>query len=267
MPDFLFDHSLQIYKEIMKSDHIFLFSDYDGTLVHFKDKPTEVTTPEKIKTIIRKLIINPKIMMIIVTGRSLQDIKKLLDIKGLHFIALHGLCIETSTGEQFKWKQAEQTLSLIKIIKKNMQYKLRDEKEVFLEDKEFTLVFHYRLAPKDKIQIWQKKFKEIVKKNDKKKILEIIHGEKVLEARPKGWNKGKAIESFITRNTSAKNILSIYIGDDITDEDAFRFLGKRGISIYVENKSKRKTLAHYWVKNPDEVESFLQSLTQWLCID
>ena len=119
----------------MKSDHIFLFSDYDGTLVHFKDKPTEVTTPEKIKTIIRKLIINPKIMMIIVTGRSLQDIKKLLDIKGLHFIALHGLCIETSTGEQFKWKQAEQTLSLIKIIKKicNINYGMK--KKFFLRIK------------------------------------------------------------------------------------------------------------------------------------
>ncbi|HUS99839.1 MAG TPA: trehalose-phosphatase, partial [Candidatus Thermoplasmatota archaeon] len=80
--------------------------------------------------------------------------------------------------------------------------------------------------------------------------------------RPKGWNKGKGIELFLARFTAVKNILPLYIGDDITDEDAFRFLGKRGITIYVANTSKRKTSARYWVKNPNEVCSFLQSLAQ-----
>lgn len=264
MPDFLFDHILQINTKILKSGFIFLLLDYDGTLIPFKDKPSDVTTPKKIKKIIRELIKNQKIMVIIVTGRSLYDIKKLLNINGLSFIALHGLCIETSDGVQFSWKQSNQVQLLIKQIKKDIEDEIKKENGAFLEDKGLTLVLHYRLLSINKIQKIKKKFKNAVNTNDRKNILEIINGEKVIETRPKGWNKGKAIEMLLTKYAKKKDIFPIYIGDDITDEDAFKVLKKRGISIYVANQSKRMTTARYWVKNPDEVFCFLQSLSQLL---
>jgi len=264
MPDFLFDHSVEINKKILKSNSIILFLDYDGTLVPFKEKPTEVITPQKIKQMMRELIKNPKVKVVIVTGRPLREIKKLLRIEGLSFIALHGLHIETVDGPPFSWKQADQARLLIKTIKEDMQQKLKDEKGAFLEDKELTIVLHYRLLPTNRIRIMRDKFKKIVQTIDKKKILEIINGAKVIEARPKGWHKGKAIEMFLASHTKIKNNLPIYIGDDVTDEDAFQFLVKRGITIYVTNKSKRKTTAQYWVKNPDDVFFFLQSFSQLL---
>lgn len=262
MSDFIFDHSFQINKNILKSRSIFLFLDYDGTLVSFKDRPTDVTTPRKVKNIINKLIKNPKMMVIIVTGRSLIDIKKLMNMNGLSFIALHGLQIETTSGFQFFWEQADQARLLIKRIKEHMILGLEKEKGAFIEDKELTVVLHYRLLPTNRIQNILHKFKEVVNCYDTNKILEIIHGNKVIEARPKGWNKGKAIEMFLTQHAEKQDVLPIYIGDDVTDEDAFEFLGKKGISIYVSNLSKRKTAAQYWVKNPDDVFFFLQSLSQ-----
>jgi trehalose 6-phosphate phosphatase len=262
MSDFLFNYSTTINRNILRSNSIFLFLDYDGTLVPFKDKPTEVITPNKIKQIIKKLIKNPKIKVIIVTGRPLYEIKKLLNIKGLSFIALHGLHIEEANGLKSKWKQANQARMLIKAIKKDMQPALKYEKGTFLEDKELTLVLHYRLLPTNKVQVIRKKFKKVVRTIDKKKILEIINGAKLIETRPKGWHKGKAVEKFLTSQIKVKNYLPIFIGDDITDEDAFRILEKRGITIYVANKSKRKTAAQYWVKDPDDVFTFLQSLTK-----
>ncbi|MBN1860636.1 MAG: trehalose-phosphatase [Candidatus Thermoplasmatota archaeon] len=246
----------------MRADALILFLDYDGTLVPFKDRPTEVRTPEKIIIILRQLIKNPKIRVVIVTGRSLYDIKKLLKMKGLFFIALHGLQTETSDGMQYSWKQAEQARFLIQRIKKTMQEELSQETGAFLEDKNLTVVLHYRLLHPERIPDLQQRFKNIVQSNDKKKILEIIKGAKVLEVRPKGWNKGKAIELFLAKQQNKKNILPLYIGDDITDEDAFQMLGKRGISIYVKNESTRKTAAQYWVKNPDDVFSFLKSLAR-----
>ena len=265
MPDFLFDHTLHIEKKILNSYSIFLFLDYDGTLVPFKHKPTEVTTPEKIKKIIRQLIKNPKLQIIIVTGRTLHDIQNLLNLKGLSFIALHGLYIKTSNGSQFNWKSADQTRLLIKEIKENMEKELLEKEGAFLEDKGLTLVLHYRLLSSNRIQIIRGKFKKIVFTHDKNQVLEIINGAKIIETRPKGWNKGTAVEMFLKKYTNKKNILSIYIGDDITDEDAFQFIGKKGISIYVANQSKRMTAAQYYVKNPDEVLIFLQSLCKILC--
>lgn len=264
MADFLFNHLLQIEKKLLESNSIVLFLDYDGTLVSFKDRPTEVNTPKKIKKIIRQLIKNPKIIVIIVTGRSLHDIKKLLHIKGLSFIALHGLQIETLGGFKYSWEQANQARLLVKSIKEHLQKEFKTEKGVIIEDKELTIVLHYRLLPVHKRQNVLNKFKKIVSYTDTKKIFEIIKGEKVIEARPKGWNKGKAIELFLAKHMKKKNFLSIYIGDDITDEDAFKYLGGKGISIYVSNQSKRRTAAQYWVNDPDEVFFFLQFVSQFI---
>jgi trehalose 6-phosphate phosphatase len=264
MPDFLFDHLPQIYKKIFKSEHIFLFLDYDGTLVPFRDSPSLVKTPQEIQEVLKQLIKNPKVSIIIVTGRQLHDIKKLMNMKGVSFIALHGLDIKTADKMQFTWDNATQARSLIKAIKKDMQKRLSHEKGAFLEDKELTLVFHYRLLAQKRVHGLREAFKKIVNTLDTQNILEVINGVKIIEARPKGWNKGKGIELFLTRYAAVKNILPVYIGDDVTDEDAFRFLGKRGITIHVTNRSKRKTAACYWVKNPHEVYSFLYSLSNLL---
>lgn len=264
MPDFLNDHLLRIQEKIRKSDHIFLFLDYDGTLVFFKEKPTDVTTPEHVKKIIRQLIKNQKMTVIIVTGRPLQEIRNLLNIRGLSFIALHGLSIKTPNEPQYSWEQATQARMLIKAIKNDMQEKLKDDKRAFLEDKELTLVFHYRLVPSKNARPLREAFKTTVHTLDKKKILEVMNGAKVIEARPKGWNKGKAVEMFLARHEKGKNNLPIYIGDDITDEDAFHVLTKKGITIHVTNTSRRKTAARYRVSNPDDVFSFLQFLHQEL---
>lgn len=263
MPDFLNDHLLRIQEKIRKSDHLFLFLDYDGTLVFFKEKPTDVTTPEHVKKIIRQLIKNKKMTVIIVTGRPLQEIRKLLNIQGLSFIALHGLTIKTPNEPQYSWEHAAQARLLIKAIKNDMKEKLKD-KRAFLEDKELTLVLHYRLLPSKKARPLREEFKTTVRTLDKKKILDIMNGAKVLEARPKGWNKGNAVEFYLACHDKGKNNLPMYVGDDITDEDAFLVLKKEGITIQVANTSKRKTAARYWVNNPDEVFSFLQFLHQEL---
>jgi trehalose 6-phosphate phosphatase len=100
---------------------------------------------------------------------------------------------------------------------------------------------------------------KIVKTVGNDKSLELMHGEKVVEIRPKGWNKGKAVE-LIYINYASKNVLPVYIGDDTTDEDAFQVIGNQGISIFVKNDSNRSTIANYWLKNPDDVLKFLKSI-------
>lgn len=261
MPKYLFDHTAEIFEIIEQADETVLFLDYDGTLVSFKDKPTEVVTPIKVENVLKNLIQIPTFTVFIVCGRALHEIKNLLDIEGLSFAALHGLQIELSDGKTFSWEPAEGAKPFLKKIKEKVLYEFKNEKGIYIEDKEFTLAFHYRLLPEEKIKEAIEIFIKTVEKIDKENRLEIIHGSKVVEARPRGWHKGKATE-HILNNIEHTNTFPIYIGDDTTDEDAFNHLGNHGLTIFVSNNSKKSSSAQYWLKNPDDVLLFLKSLLE-----
>lgn len=262
MTEHIYNHLNIIYYKIDKADKIYLFLDYDGTLVYFKNRPKDVITPDKVKTILHNLSQNPKFNIFIISGRTLHEIKQLIDIKGLSFAALHGLQIELSSGKSFFWKEVKNLRPTLEKLKEILLYKFKDEKGLFIEDKELTLALHYRLLPKEKTKDVIENFSNIFKKINNNNTLEVIYGAKVIEARPKGWHKGKAVELILKNISENINFLPIYIGDDITDEDAFKQLGKKGITIYVTNGSKSPTAARYYLKNPDEVINFIQSLSK-----
>jgi trehalose-phosphatase len=92
-----------------------------------------------------------------------------------------------------------------------------------------------------------------------------MDGKKVYELLPDiDWNKGKAVLWLLeTLGLEGRNALPVYIGDDRTDEDAFRALEKRGVAILV-SEHPQVTAANYWLKNPEEVQRFLQQVTDCL---
>ena len=259
MPDYLFYHLYQISEKINKADEIFLFLDYDGTLVSFENRPQDVVTSSEVKKVLSNLLQHQNFKIIIVTGRTLSEIKKLLDLDGLSFAALHGLQIELSNGKIYKCKSSNDFQRILKNIKDLAEKRYQSEKGIFLEDKEFTLAFHYRMLAEEKIKDIVDSFIEIVKTTDTDNKLDILHGSKVSEIRPEGWNKGKAVE-LISSNTNSNNTIILYIGDDTTDEDAFQYLNNQGITVFVSNNTNRSTMAKYWLKNPEEVINFLKSL-------
>jgi trehalose-phosphatase len=91
--------------------------------------------------------------------------------------------------------------------------------------------------------------------------LRTITGKKVYEFQPDiGWNKGRAVAWLLeTLGLEQPEVLPLYIGDDLTDEDAFRALEKRGVGIVV-TEELRPTAARYALKGPAEVERFLREL-------
>lgn len=260
MPKYLFDYCSEIFRSLNKADTVALFLDYDGTLVSFKDTPTSVVTPANVVTVLNNLIQHPKFMVFIVSGRPLQELKILLPLTGLSFVALHGLQIELSTGNTFNWKSAENTLPLLKKLKKQAVYAFKKDDGVLIEDKKFTVAFHYRLLPSDKIEEAITRFMKIVKGIDNHHLLDIIHGEKVVEVRPNGWHKGKALEVILRHNHRCNKSVPVYIGDDTTDEDAFRYIGDDGVTIVVLNDASKVTAASYWLQDPADVVRFLNFL-------
>ncbi len=260
MTKYLFDHTHEIVNKIEKTNHIFLFLDYDGTLVSFQQRPQDVKTPSEVITILNQLIKHPSYTVFVITGRPLQEIKQFLPLKGLSIVGLHGIEIEWENGETYFWKQASTIKTLLKKIKKQAETIFKNQKEIIIEDKTYSLAFHYRLLPENKVQPIIETIESISKKIDKENQIQLIYGSKVIELRPQGWNKGHAV-NLLLHKYSSDSILPIYIGDDTTDEDAFNQIKKQGITIYVKNNERRQTAAEYVVSDPDDVLFFLQSLS------
>jgi trehalose 6-phosphate phosphatase len=128
-----------------------------------------------------------------------------------------------------------------------------------LERKHFSVAAHYRnVNENDALRVALAVDTVAAKHRE----LRRIDGKKVYELLPDiDWNKGKAVLWLLeTLGLEGRNTLPIYIGDDRTDEDAFRALEKRGVAILV-SEQPQATAARYSLKNSDEVECFLRALT------
>lgn len=256
MIEYLFDHLGEIEDIIkIKKENLALFLDYDGTLVPFKDRPEDATPPNALIGILKRLVDRRKFVIWIISGRMIDEIEEMLPIKGLHFAGLHGLQIDFPNGK-FVWDGAKESIPILDKIKKEVFAKFGNENAIRIKDKIFTLALNYRCFTGE-IGKLKEKFVEIVSKyNDG--TLEIIHGAKILEVRPKGWNKGTAVEMILKK---IPNAMPIYIGDDRTDEDAFNYINSiDGITIIANEKEAN---AKFYLRGQREVLSFLNILSEW----
>ena len=245
----------EIRKTIDKFNQIALFLDYDGTLVPFKDRPEYATPPQTLIELLRRLVDTSNFVVSIVSGRPIADLKRMLPIKGLSFLGLHGLEIEF-LGKTFVWEISKNLKPIVRKIKEKLVARFSGEEGVLIEDKVLTLALHYRMLKTEKVEPIKRDFLQIVDQENNGG-LEIIDGANVLEVRPKGWNKGKAVQLALK---DLGNVLPFYIGDDTTDEDAFRIIDS-GITVRVSN-SREKTHAKFYLRNTDEVMIFLNWLLE-----
>jgi len=143
---------------------------------------------------------------------------------------------------------------------------LIDIEGVIVEDKGFSLSVHYRLVKKSEEKVVADIFKQITSPLLREGKIRVTSGKKVWEVRPPiDWHKGKAVETIIKEMRpvlGGKQVLTIYLGDDTTDEDAFRIIHRpQGWSIFVglENPSSN---ADYFLDSTNEVVTFLSRLLE-----
>jgi trehalose 6-phosphate phosphatase len=127
-----------------------------------------------------------------------------------------------------------------------------------LERKHFSVAAHYRNVSENDTFKVALAVDAVAARHPE---LRRIDGKKVHELLPDiDWNKGKAVLWLLeTLELERGNVLPIFVGDDRTDEDAFRALEKRGVGILV-SEQPQITAASYWLNNPEEVERFLREL-------
>ena len=255
---YLFDDWKNIQKKIQRSSLILLASDYDGTLTPIVSRPELAKLRNNIRKILVSLSKCDKFKVGIISGRRLSSVEGLVRVKNIYYAGNHGLEIK-GPKVNFTHPAYYYFRPCIKTIKERLKKRLKGIKGLIVEDKSLTLSVHYRLVDSENIAMLKRIFRETVASYIKKNSIRIFSGKKVFEIRPPvEWDKGKALEMIESLTKTRSKQLRIYLGDDTTDEDAFKVLSVKDISVFVGKKKKSK--ARYFLNDTHEVEDFLKRL-------
>lgn len=258
---YFFDVWQRVRKRLL-GKHVILMLDYDGTLAPICDTPGEARLPYASKEVLLRLAASAFCKIAIISGRTLADIKKMVDLKGIIYVGNHGLQIE---GPKIKFESPVPSgyRKLLNVLKEELTRKLSCVKGVFIEDKQLTLTVHFRLVAKKQVAFVKTVFHETVIVALVRNKIKIKPGKKVLEIRPPvNWDKGKSVLWLLGRYKFmlGNNTIPLYMGDDVTDEDAFKALLRKGITVAVGKDSDSS--AQYYLRSPDEVKECLLRIAQ-----
>ncbi|MCL4558165.1 MAG: bifunctional alpha,alpha-trehalose-phosphate synthase (UDP-forming)/trehalose-phosphatase [Deltaproteobacteria bacterium] len=229
---------------------MFLFLDYDGTLAPIADRPQAAVLDKDVRAVMDRL--RTVCPMAVVSGRMLSDIMDRVGIKDIIYVGNHGAEIWDGTGI-VPGSDGPVDTGVLDEFKERVSSVLGDVDGVVIEDKGRTISVHYRNVDPRRIDRVTGDFRRVA--DGYADRLRITSGKGVLEARPlDAWDKGDAV-SWILRNFGAGR-MPVYVGDDATDEDAFRVINRTGVSISIG----RNIHAQCYLGEQAEIREFLEWL-------
>jgi trehalose-phosphatase len=231
------------------------FLDYDGTLTPIVDRPDKAIMAEDMRETLKRL--SDKFTVAIVSGRERSDVENLVGIKGLFFAGSHGFDI-SGLGISMIQPEVKSVVPVIKNVIEKVSKELGSIKGLLIEDKKFSLAVHYRLVEPEYYEKIKGLVEECVDKNDN---LRLMSGKKVFEILPDvEWDKGKAVRFIMEAlSLSWQDNSVVYIGDDTTDEDAFRVVRGRGTAVLVSDQ-ERESPADFQLSCPEETKQLFEKV-------
>ncbi len=244
--------------ETLKRKKPAIFLDYDGTLTPIVQRPEDAVISDEMKETLKELA--QTFTVAIVTGRDKEDVENLVGLDELIYAGSHGYIITGPDGLSMEHPDSKKIIPKLDEIEKEVEKALKDKTEgTQVDRKRYAIGIHYRNAkPEDEEIVFDLVEKMLEKHPGHKKG----EGKKIVEIKPDiDWHKGKAVEWIMgALELSGKdNNIPMFIGDDITDEDAFEELKDKGIGILVGGHGQ-KTAADYALKNVFQVREFFNRL-------
>ncbi|WP_461491120.1 trehalose-phosphatase [Pontibacter sp. HJ8] len=238
-----------------KSPAVFL--DYDGCLTPIVKEPDMAILSDEMRQALQELAAVCKVA--VVSGRDRQNVERLVQLDNLYYAGSHGFDITGPGGMQAEPGGATAALTALDESDSRLQEMLQHVPGSLVERKRYAIAVHYRNVADEQVQEVIQAVDDVLGQQPQlKKGL----GKKVIELKPNlDWHKGKAVLWLMEElRLNKQQTIPLYIGDDITDEDAFAALQEQGIGILV-GEHEDKTAATYRLENVEEVRTFLENLT------
>ncbi|XP_020249667.1 probable trehalose-phosphate phosphatase 6 [Asparagus officinalis] len=260
--------SFEEIMELSKGKQIALFLDYDGTLSPIVQDPDRAFMSDSMRAAVKDVA--RFFPTAIVSGRCRDKVYNFVKLGELFYAGSHGMDIKgpnkvskhtKAQARPVLFQPASEFLPMIHEVYNKLVEKTKSTPGARVENNKFCLSVHFRCVDERRWSPLADQVKTVLKEYPK---LHLTQGRKVLEIRPSiKWNKGKALEFLLESLGFAdcNDVFPIYIGDDRTDEDAFKVLRERGQGLGIlVSKSPKETRASYSLQEPTEVMNFLHCL-------
>ena len=227
-----------------------LFLDYDGTLTPLVGRPEDARLDETTREVLAQGRRAPSLDVVIVSGRSLADVQTMVGVQGLTYVGNHGFEIE---GPGISYRHPDTDRHVATIDRAAGDLEALPIEGAWVERKGVTLTYHLRAVPPDLRDTAERRAEALLRK----RRLRVVVGRDAVEGRPPvDWHKGHAVLYVLMRRHGVQwpaRVRALYIGDDATDEDAFRSLRGMGRSICVSPVEPDATAADFRLPDSDAV--------------
>lgn len=253
LPDSLAEDRSRIRATLVDGAGLLCCLDFDGTLAPIVEEPAEaVATPEN-RSAVATLAAAPAVTTAIVSGRALADVRDRIDGPAI-YAGNHGLELERD-GSVAVHPVARKRAVRLTTVCATLERVLEPIPGCRVENKRVTGTVHVRAVPSPAREVVRRRTRAVVDRLGDG--LEVSPGKRILEIEPSiPWGKGNTV-AMIAADLPSETV-PIYVGDDVTDESAFRVVETDGIGIRVG--SDAPSAASRRLDSPDDVSAFLEWL-------
>lgn len=239
-----------------------VFLDYDGVLTPIIDVPMDAVISDRMREIVSDLA--RRCPVCVVSGRDRPVVQQLMGLDDLVVAGSHGFDIWHPERGTVQHPATSGHDGLVTEVGDRLEDAVDGLDGVGVERKRASVAVHFRrAAPVDEAKVAGLVERLLAERPDE---LKVTPGKKVLEVLPKvDWHKGAAVRYLLDLlGLAGPEYVPLYLGDDVTDEDAFRALAGTGIGIYVgdADELERGTAATFTVDDVDQVGELLHGLAR-----
>ncbi|HEX5760681.1 MAG TPA: trehalose-phosphatase [Thermoanaerobaculia bacterium] len=234
-----------------------LFLDYDGTLTPIVARPELAVLDGGVRELLGRLA--RRFPVAVLSGRGREDVAALVGLPELVYAGSHGFDI---AGPEVRHEVGEGVPAEIAATAAELERAVRGFPGVLVEPKRFTVAVHWRLARPEDLPALEGEVEGVLARHP---ALRRAEGKKVWELRPAlAWDKGEALRWLLAAwGLDGGRGVPLYLGDDATDEDAFRAVravraaAEPGVGVLVADEP-RPTAASYVLRDPAEARELLE---------
>lgn len=247
-----------VVRERMDGRRLVLFLDYDGTLSHIVQHPDDaVLDDDTRKALARVAAAHP---VYVISGRDLDDVRERVGVEGIYYVGSHGFQMpEAAPG--IDAQSLEEAAEELRAAADELEHWLDYIDGVVIERKRYSFALHYRMVDREDLKQIHAAAADVLERYGS---VTSKRGKQVIEFVPDIlWDKGLCLQALLSRLREAgsgEELFAVYVGDDVTDEDAFRVLEPdTGLSVVVA-EDERESAAEFRLLDVPAVRALLEGL-------